>query len=400
MTNLFDALEFCLREIEEGVDLETTLRRFPEYAEELRPILETSIKARAMTAPEPSPEVVRRSRARVMQRAAELREAKAPVYLSRPRYGISLFHRLAIALGAVMIFLLSGSGLLSASASALPGERLYSVKRGWENVRLLFIFDTEARELLENEFENERLHEVNELLSQGRNEVIDFAGVFMQVNGISYVSGLQVILPAGMPVPANGTAVLVSGQTNAQGFIELLTLQVLPEGSSVPMGNPIAIEPETESAQDEADETQTDSGSTNEPKEVEVIGILNVISSNMLVINGLTAYLENAQIDGELCIGQTVEVKGYYAADGRYIVREVKGKGKCPGSGGGSSGSNNNSNSNSNANSNSNSNTNTNSNSNTNDDSNNSNDDNSSNDDDSNDDNSGSGGGGSDNNDD
>lgn len=370
MTNLFDALEFCLRELEEGVDLETTLRRFPEYAEELRPILETSIKARAMAAPEPSPEVVRRSRAKVMQRAAELHEAKAPVYLSRPRYGISLFQRLAIALGAVMIFLLSGSGLLSASASALPGERLYPVKRGWENVRLLFIFDSEARELLENEFENERLHEVNELLSQGRNAVIDFAGVFMQVNGMNYISGLQVILPTGIPVPANGTAVLVSGQTNAQGFIEILSLQVLPEGSAVPMGDPIAIEPETESAQGEADETQTDSGSTNEPEEVEVIGILNVISSNTLVINGLTVYLENAQIDGELCIGQTVEVKGYYAADGRYIVREVKGKGKCAGSGGGSSGSSN------------------------------SNDDNSSNDDDSNDDNSGSGGGGSDNNDD
>jgi hypothetical protein len=350
MTNLFDALEFCLQEVERGADIESVLARFPEHAAELRPILKTAAKARTMTAAEPSPEIMRRSRARVLQHAAELRESQvAP----KKRHVIPMFQRLAISFALAAIFLLSGNGLLSASASALPGERLYPVKRGWESIRLFFIFDQEARELLKNEFENERLHEVNELLTEGRHEVIEFAGVFMQVNGLSYVSGLQIILPAGMPLPANGDAVIVSGRTNAQGFIEIISLELLPDGSVVPSGNPIEMEIESDSDEVETPPAIPSSGSGNEavkstPQELEVKGTLQAVSTTELVINGMKVYLDNSKIEGQLCVGMEVEVKGYYAADGRFIVKEVKGKGEC--SGGAPSGVNSSSNSGSNNN--------------------------------------------------
>lgn len=343
MTNLFDALEFCLREIEEGGEMETALARFPEYADELRPILETSVKARAMAPPEPSPEVVRRSRARVMQHAAELRELDvAP----RTRRVIPLFQRLAISFLLTALLLMSGSGLLSASASALPGERLYPVKRGWENIRLFFIFDSEARKLLEDEFENERLHEANELLAEGRHEVIEFAGVFMQVNGVNYISGLQVILPVGMPIPANGDPVIVSGQTNAQGFVEIISLELLPAGSVVPTGNPIEMEVESDSKEDTTTTAESNAGSEGEAvqapaNEYEIKGTLEAVSTTALVVNGMTLYLDGTRVDGKLCIGMEVEVKGYYATDGKFIVEEVKGKNEC--SGNASSGSSSNS---------------------------------------------------------
>ena len=345
MTNVFDALEFCLREIEEGGEMETALARFPEYAEELRPILETSIKARAMASPEPSPEVVWRSRARVMQHAAELRESQvAP----RTKRVIPLFQRLAISFTLAAIFLMSGSGLLSASASALPGENLYPVKRGWESIRLFFIFDSEARSLLEHEFENERLHEANELLAEGRHEVIEFAGVFMQVNGAYYVSGLQVTLPAGISLPANGDAVVVTGRTNAQGFVEVITLQLLPAGSVVPTGSPIEMEVESDSKEDATPPAESNSGSVSEatavpPQEYELKGILEAVSTSSLVVNGMTVYLNQSKVDGQLCIGMEVEVKGYYATDGKFVVQEVKGKGECSNNNG-SSGSSSNSN--------------------------------------------------------
>lgn len=325
MTNLFDALEVCLREIEEGADMETALARFPEHADELRPILETSAKARAMAVPEPSLEVVRRSRSRVMQRAAELRELNAP----KRRLPILPLQRLAIAFVLAVFFLLSGSGLLSASASSLPGERLYPVKRGWENIRLFFIFDAEARELLRDEFENERLHEVSELITAGRNEVIDFAGIFMQVNGVTYVSGLQVVLPAGVPVPANGTAVSVSGRTNALGYIEVITLEILPTGSVVPVGKPITVEtpPETQPGSGSGKETEVPSAAA----EAAINGTLQVIATNSLVVNGTMVYLNNTVINGKLCIGMQVELKGYYV-DGKFIVREVNGRDNCSGS--------------------------------------------------------------------
>jgi hypothetical protein len=377
MTNLFDALEFCLQEMERGVKMESVLARFPEHAEELRPILKAAAKAQQMSVTTPDAEVVRRSRARVMQHAAELREAG--VASRRPRNVIPLFQRLVISFGLAAFFLLSGSGLLSASASALPGEQLYPVKRGWENIRLFFIFDSEARELLKDEFENERLHEVNELLAEGRDEVIEFAGVFMQVNGISYISGLQVILPPGMSLPANGDAVIVSGLTNAQGFVEIISLKILPVGSVVPAGNPVEMEVELE------DETpETGAGEATEPVQYELSGILQSISATTLVLNGMTIYLDQYILGEDYCVGMEIEVKGYYAADGRFIVQEVKAKGECLNSGASSS-----SNSNSNSNENSNNDNNSNSDDNSNDD--NSNDDDS-NDNNSNDDNDDSGG--------
>lgn len=339
MNRLFDTLEICLQELEKGREVESILAQYPDLADELRPILQTAIKARSMSAPEPASDAQRRGRARVMQRAAELRESKvAPRKSLRV---IPVFQRLALSFALLVILMLSGTGILSASASALPGESLYPVKRGWEGVRLFFIFDQEARELLANEFENERLHEVNELLSEGRHETIQFAGVFMQVNGKTYISGLQVVLPANIQTPENGAAVVVSGRTNAQGFIELTSLELLPAGSVVPAGSPIEVE--SESASEDAPEAKPTSGAGSagitQPTQTayyEFQGTLQSMSAATLLVSDMTVYLNNSQIKDQLCIGMTVEVKGYYAEDGRFIVTEVEGKGSCPGNNGNS----------------------------------------------------------------
>lgn len=345
MNKLFDALETCLQEIENGADLETVLARYPELAAELRPILQTAIKARTMAAAEPSAEAMRRGRARVMQHAAELREAK-----SAPRRVIPIFQRLSMSFALLLLFLTSSLGILSASASALPGESLYPVKRGWESVRLFFIFDREARDLLANEFENERLHEIDELLAEGRHETIQFAGVFMQVNGVTYVSGLQVIFPPSMQMPENGTSMIVSGRTNAQGFIEISGIDMLPSGSVVPVGKPIEMEVEDKESHTASDSSSDDVTSVTPPPYYEVKGTLQSISAGALKVGTMTVYLDDAKVKGQLCVGMTVEVKGYYAEDGRFIVTEIEGKGSCsetqtnpPGSNSNDSGDNENS---------------------------------------------------------
>lgn len=354
MNNLFDALEICLQEIENGADMETVLARFPNLAAELRPILETSIKARSMSAAEPSQEVIRRGRARVMQRAAELRESKvAP----RKRV-IPAFQRLALSFSLAALLLLSGTGLLNASASALPGENLYPVKRTWEGVRLLLIFDKQARTLLEDQFEYERLHEVNELLTEGRHETIQFAGVFMQVNGVNYVSGVPVILPSNVQLPANGAPVIITGQTNAQGVVELISFELLPDGSVVPVGSPIEMELESDSSPSSDSISNDDPAPVATPQYYAMEGTLQSLSTTAMVVNDLTVYPENAVIEGELCIGMRVEVEGYFAADGRFIVTKVEAKDSCSANGGTSGSDNSNSSSNSSSNSNDDSNSN------------------------------------------
>ena len=359
---LYDALEICLREIENGVTLENVLARFPDLAAELRPILKASVKARKLNvASAPSPEAIRRGRAKLLQRASEMREAK----VAPRRRVIPIFQRLALSLGLTATFLLSGTGLVGASATALPGENLYPVKRTWEDLQLFFIFDKDARDAVQSQFETERLHEVNELLAEGRHEVIQFAGVFMQVNGMNYVSGVTVVVPATLQIPENGTAVIATGRTNAQGFVELESLELLPDGVFVPVGQPVEVESESDSDSDSNSNSElnsnedsnndgSDDGSSsgssgnsnevqveNEPEHrenFEVEGFVESLSETTLVINGKTVYLDNPKIEGTLQNGSKVEIKGYYASDGRFIVTEVKVK-NSNSSGGDNSGS-------------------------------------------------------------
>ena len=384
MNKLYDVLEICLQELENGAEMESVLARYSDLDSELRPILKASIKARGMAVPAPLPEVMRRGRARLLQRASEMREAK----IAPRRRMIPLFQRLAISFSLTALFLASGTGLVGASSSALPGENLYPVKRTWEDLRLFFTFNPDRKEFLESEFESERLEEVGELLAEGRHETIQFAGVFMRVNGVTYVSGVPVLIPADLQAPANGAAVIMTGRTNAQGFVEIESIELLPAGAVVPVGEPVEVENESGSSSEDGvnsnsgsnSEDGAGSGSGNEaqgsdasatpepaPRSFEMMGTVELISNNLLVINGHTVYLDNAKIDGVLKPGVNVEIEGYYAADGSFIVTEVKVKDSGTGRSGGSnenSGSDPNSNSGSNSNDDSSSDSNDNSNSN------------------------------------
>lgn len=344
MNNLYDILEICLQELEDGVELETLLSRYPQdVAVELRPILKASISARAMSVAAPSGDAVRRGRAKLMQRAAQLREEKAP---SRKRV-IPVFQRLAISFSLTALFLASGTSLVGASSTALPGENLYSVKRTWEDLRLFFTFNPDRREMLESEFESERLDEVNELLAEGRHETIQFAGVFMEVNGVAYVSGLRIVISANTQLPAEilemGAAVIVTGRTNASGYVEAESIALLPAGAVVPVGQPVEMENESESenlngpslqengsgsgsgseAQNTTGDANVKETSTSAPV-FKIEGIVESVSNDTLLLNGQVVYLKIAEISGKLVPGAKVEVEGYFDASGKFIVTKVE----------------------------------------------------------------------------
>jgi hypothetical protein len=358
MNNIYDVLEICLQELENGADPETVLARYPDLASELRPILKASVMARTMAVPAPSPDAVRRGRAKLLQHASEMREQK----IAPRKRMIPIFQRLAISFTLTALFLASGTGLVGASSTALPGENLYPVKRTWEDMRLFFTFNHDHKELLQSEFESERLDEVGELLAEGRgDETIQYSGVFMQVNGVMYVSGVKVLIPANLQVPADGAAVVITGRTNAQRFVEIESIELLPAGAFVPVGEPVEVDNESNSNSGSGSEDGASSGSGNEaprsdatempksdPQSFEMKGTVESISNNILIVNGQTVYLDNAKIDGVLKPGANVEIKGYYAADGSFIVTEIKVKD----SGSGSGGSNENSGSDSGSNSN------------------------------------------------
>jgi hypothetical protein len=219
---LYEALEVCLNALEAGADLGSVLKRFPDLQDELRPLLEAAQKAKTMAISEVPEKALRGGKMRVLQHVAELREGKRK---QRRRWSMFAFPRLATSLAIALIFLLSGTGLVSASSGALPGDSLYPVKRTWEDVRLALVVNPTSREHLEDQYEQERLHEVDELLVEKRPETITFTGMVTDQIGDQWkVSGIAVQITSSSQLPLVpvlvGSSIMVSGRTNAQGFVE------------------------------------------------------------------------------------------------------------------------------------------------------------------------------------
>ena len=269
MNNLYDVLEVCLQELENGADLETLLFRYPELADELRPILETAVKARSIPVSGPSAEVVRRSRARVLQHAAQLREGRAQS--SRRLWTVPL-RRMLVSLAVIVALFISGTGLVQASSTTIPGDNLYPVKRTWEDIRLLFTFDAQLRESLEIEHENERHEELYELFAEGRSAKVDFAGtVTRQIGDLLVVSKVPVVISPQTelrdgPVQA-GDAVRVRGFTQADGSVLAERIDLLSEGAALPEvddDDSSESEQDDREGEDESEEDNSGKGSKGE----------------------------------------------------------------------------------------------------------------------------------------
>jgi hypothetical protein len=342
--NKYEILETCLKELEQGENLDTILFRRPELADELRPLLETAAKAKAIAVTPPSEAIVRANRARLLQRAAELREQKA-VLPARRLWSVPL-RRALVALTVIAMLFISGTSLVRASTTTLPGDSLYPVKRTWEDLSLLFIFDKQQREALEFQHENERLEELQELLARGRTATVDFAGYVTRQSPTEWlVSGIPVFLSADTIAPlepvAIGAAVRVHGKTQGTGVLAEW-IQLLPPGTRLPK----AEEHEEHNDQDEEHTpvlpppTQIPAPAptptptltpafeptiTAAPVELSSIeGTVTSIQNQLIVVNGIVLETRFAEeIKGTPAVGVFAKAKGYYDA-GIFIVKKIE----------------------------------------------------------------------------
>ena len=259
--NKYEVLETMLENIfEHGADIESSLAEFPEFAEELRPLLQSAMSASALAAPPASADVARRGRTRLLAQAAKIRDT-APA----SRVSFFSFRLATAALTLLLVFFVGGTGIVNASASALPGDNLYAVKRGWESAHFWFA-DEDKTASLEAEYEEERRGEVQELLGGGRLAAVRFEGVVSSLNGSKWeVAGVPVIVSKEADVEDAiqvGSDVIVSGQTQSDGTVlaEMIVLSGHSEDHiEIPVESPEAeIETADEPEESEIPESEED----------------------------------------------------------------------------------------------------------------------------------------------
>jgi hypothetical protein len=158
---LDNILDDCLERIVlKGETLEHCLRRYPQQAAELQPLLETVLAVKKASAVEPRPEF--KARARYQFRSA-LGEKAAPK--SRPFFG--WLPRWATALAIVLVLLVAGGGTVAAAGDSMPDSILYPVKLATENVQMAFTISSLDRAQLCAELADERVEEIIYMAEKG-----------------------------------------------------------------------------------------------------------------------------------------------------------------------------------------------------------------------------------------
>lgn len=155
-------LERCLEALNEGRNPQRILRGYPQDREQLINLIRVAGEVSQLEVPGPEPAFKLRTRNLMLASAARRRAATRPArgWFQRPVFRLAT----ALALSLTLV----GGGLIAASAQSLPGNPLYGVKRGAEQVQLALTLEPAANARLRLDVAHRRLVEAQQLGSQGR----------------------------------------------------------------------------------------------------------------------------------------------------------------------------------------------------------------------------------------
>jgi len=174
-----ELLDECLSQIQAGkVSVSDCLKAYPEHQDFLKPHLMIAFQMRDLLAPpHPSEGYIEQSKIRLLNRirAQQPKHTRPKTEKARRRSWVMRPAFATIALAIAFIGIVSGVGVASASASALPGDALYSVKLGIEETRLAFSLDPASDAELLIQFASTRLEEVSALSETSRDDDVELA---------------------------------------------------------------------------------------------------------------------------------------------------------------------------------------------------------------------------------
>ena len=341
MNNIFDILEVCLQELDNGVELETVLAHYPKMAAELRPMLQAAHTAKFAAIPAPQANIMSRSQAKVLQRYDQ-------VFVSKPVTRNWLFssQRLITALVLLVLIFVSTISTVRASFNSLPGDGLYPVKRSWEQVNLFLSTTEDTREKLEIQYEQERLNELDQLFGSGRSAHVEFIGVVHLQQGEKWqVANISVIVSAHTSLPdqtiQNGDLVRVIGTTSSGSVVIAERIELITAGTPEPVGTEVPSETETvrpevtslPETQDTSSKSETETPGprvsptvppTATPKIESLDGVLTATDKSIWIVDTIFIDTSNAEITGVPLVGATVVAEGYFGSDGVFVAKKIE----------------------------------------------------------------------------
>ncbi|MFQ5593440.1 MAG: DUF5667 domain-containing protein [Anaerolineae bacterium] len=166
--NLTDALERCLQDLEAGATVDECVARYPEFTDELRPLLQTATALREAPHVAPSLSFKQATRKRILNlppadssfvaRDGRFRETPALPWWQRLGQ-LRLGPAVAGAMAAIVFLILLTGTAVSAAGGSTPDSPLYPVKRLTERVQLALTGDTIDQTDLHLRFAQRRIDE-------------------------------------------------------------------------------------------------------------------------------------------------------------------------------------------------------------------------------------------------
>lgn len=136
-----EILDILLGEIREGKSIDACLREYPEYADELRPLLMLATRIEDTSLPQVDPAAFNRAMAKINS-LEEQRKAKNNLFTLR----ILIFRPVILKTAfIVLVFTFILSMTFSFSADSLPGDFLYPVKCFCEKTQLATTFGNKRK---------------------------------------------------------------------------------------------------------------------------------------------------------------------------------------------------------------------------------------------------------------
>jgi hypothetical protein len=244
------ALDQCLVWLRSGTGIEDCLARYPEYADELRPLLLLVADVGRVLTPASSAAARAAGQERMLAALAQRRERQIRAnplarYIQRARWAFPARLGPAWGLGIMMLVVIlfaCGGIAATVSADSLPGDVLYPLKlAGWQ-VRLTITLDPAKYELLEARHRTQQLLDVGAALDGGRQATVEFQGELQQQEGNLWtVGGLPVTVQDSTRIvgqPVLGALVRVRGDLPGNGELFATWLGVDEPATSWPTQTP------------------------------------------------------------------------------------------------------------------------------------------------------------------